>query len=116
MKNTLEARCDLNPLDRFDPVSPQRKPELAADLRALFRESAGQDLVAIEQALAHGDYTSMKQHVHRFKGAAMMFDAAVIVEAIQHIEAILHAGGMMTNPDYKLAYACGLLRRQVGLL
>jgi HPt (histidine-containing phosphotransfer) domain-containing protein len=96
------------------PVSllPLNGCELGLD--DLFLDSARQDLLSIEQALARRDYGAIQQTVHSLKGVAMIFRASATVNAALRMEAVLNTG--LPVDHVQLSAACAALRQQIGPL
>lgn len=109
LKSIIEAWCDVELV-----LQQHRQNPPAAASSGLFRESAEEDMAAIERALISGDREVVVRHVHRIRGAALIAGVAAVVEASERIEAVLAKDAAVDSTALKTA--CASLGEQVAQL
>lgn len=73
--------------------------QICVELCNVFLEDAPKRLALIRQALTAGDAAALRRAAHGFKGAASVFDAAVVVAAARRLEDAAVAGNLAGAPE-----------------
>ncbi len=86
----------------FDPgvlaalpmVADGSQPEFAEEMRALYADSAGRTLRAIEQALSQHDTPALLRCLHMLKSSSAQVGAMELSTLVTRYEAVLRSGGI----------------------
>ena len=81
-----ELRAILGRLLAAAAVPPQDEAAVPAEMRALFLQIMGSDLVALRQALAAGKVRDVAALLHRMSGALAVVSATRLVRDLQALE------------------------------
>lgn len=96
----IEMWCDLEPmapLEQHGTASVQAAPQPApGSLVTLFRQSLREDLCALRQAIADGDWSRTRRCAHRIKGAALTVSEDEVAAGAASVEAL---AGEMSNRE-----------------